>query len=135
MKVLVCGGRDYDDPAFVFWVLEMLNARKPIKLVIHGAARGADTFAQDWSEQKSGRTTFCVPADWGKHGTRAGPIRNARMLELGKPDLVVAFDGGAGTRDMTARAVSAGVKVMFAEKLRAHYDVALQGSIDSTLAL
>lgn len=30
----------------------------------------------------------------------AGPIRNRRMLEQGKPDLVVAFPGGAGTANM-----------------------------------
>jgi hypothetical protein len=42
------------------------------------------------------------------------------MLELGKPTLVLAFDGGAGTRDMCAAATAAGVKVLFADKLRAH---------------
>jgi hypothetical protein len=43
------------------------------------------------------------------------------MLELGKPDLVIAFEGGAGTRDMTSAATAAGVKVLFAEKLRQYF--------------
>jgi hypothetical protein len=30
-------------------------------------------------------------AQWKKHGRAAGPIRNQRMLDKGKPDLVVAF--------------------------------------------
>ena len=35
-----------------------------------------------------------------KHGNAAGPIRNQRMLDHGKPDIVVAFPGGSGTADM-----------------------------------
>ena len=43
------------------------------------------------------------------------------MLEYGKPELVIAFEGGAGTRDMTSAATAAGVRVLFAEKLRPHF--------------
>jgi hypothetical protein len=42
---------------------------------------------------------------------KAGPLRNYQMLEEGKPDLVVAFPGGGGTKDMVRRAVKAGVSV------------------------
>lgn len=123
MRVLVCGGRDFTDSAFVSYVLDVIHAKKSITLVIHGCARGADTFGQEWAEAHAGEvTSFGVPADWKKHGTRAGPVRNRLMLELGKPDLVIAFEGGAGTRDMTAAAVAAGVRVLFAEKLRPHFE-------------
>lgn len=122
MRVLVCGGRDYTDSAFVDFVLDTIHARKPITLIIHGCANGADTFAGQWAEVRAGDvTSFGVPADWKKHGSRAGPVRNRLMLELGKPDLVIAFEGGAGTRDMTTAAVAAGVKVLFAERLRPHF--------------
>lgn len=122
MKVLICGGRDYTDNNFVNFVLDCIHAKKSITMVIHGCANGADTFAQAWAEARVGHVTaFGVPADWKKHGTRAGPVRNRLMLELGKPDLVIAFEGGAGTRDMTSAAVAAGVRVLFAEKLRAHF--------------
>ena len=57
------------------------------------------------------------PADWQKHGRAAGPIRNQQMLDEGKPDLVVAFDGGRGTADMIARAEKAGVRVVRATKV------------------
>jgi hypothetical protein len=33
------------------------------------------------------------------------------MLDEGKPDLVVAFPGGGGTKDMITRALGAGVSV------------------------
>jgi hypothetical protein len=52
-----------------------------------------------------------VPAEWETHGRKAGPIRNARMLEH-QPQLVVAFPGGGrGTADMIAKAREAGVEV------------------------
>lgn len=122
MKVLVCGGRDFEDSTFLNWTLDTLHAKKPISLVIHGCARGADSFAEAWAVKTSGCTCFGVPADWKTHGQRAGMIRNRLMLEKGQPDLVLAFEGGAGTRDMTAAAVASGIKVLFAEKLRPHFD-------------
>jgi len=121
VRVLVCGGRDYTDSTFVTFVLEAIHAKKAITLVIHGCASGADTFAEQWASQKDGCTAYGVPADWKKHGSRAGPVRNRLMLEYGKPELVIAFEGGAGTRDMTSAATAAEVRVLFAEKLRPHF--------------
>ena len=122
MRVLVCGGRDFTDREFVFFVLNALNAKKHIGMIIHGCARGADTFGEEWSAQNDRCTSYGVPADWKKYGNRAGPVRNRQMIEWGKPDLVVAFDGGAGTQDMVNAAVAAGIRVIHAEKLRRHYE-------------
>jgi hypothetical protein len=55
-----------------------------------------------------------VPAEWETHGRKAGPIRNARMLEH-KPDLVVAFPGGKGTANCVAQARGMGVEVLEVE--------------------
>lgn len=60
---------------------------------------------------RNGITALCFLANWGKFGNAAGPIRNAEMLSEGKPDLVLAFPGGAGTRDMINRSLKAGVTV------------------------
>lgn len=122
MRVIVCGGRNYKDKRFVWWMLDKLNARKPITMIIHGCARGADSYAEEWAALFPGQcTAYGIPAEWKKHGDRAGPIRNRLMLDLGQPDLVVAFQGGTGTANMTAAATAAGVKVLFAEKLRHHF--------------
>jgi predicted Rossmann-fold nucleotide-binding protein len=43
-------------------------------------------------------------------GLAAGPIRNQQMIDEGKPDLVIAFPGGAGTHDMMARATKANLQ-------------------------
>jgi len=40
--------------------------------------------------------------EWDELGKKAGPLRNQRMLDEGKPDLVVAFPGGGGTKDMVS---------------------------------
>lgn len=110
MRVIVCGGRGYQDRARLFAVLDDLHAANPIDLLIHGNAKGADQLADEWAVGKCDTSTF-LPA-WEEHGKAAGPMRNQRMINEGKPALVVAFPGGRGTADMVARAETAGVKVM-----------------------
>ena len=109
MKVLVCGGRDYDDQAFVSQTLSSFV----ITTIMQGGAEGADTLAQNYA------LAHFIPlwtfrANWKEHGKAAGPIRNQSMLDYGKPDLVIAFPGGRGTADMVRRAKKAGVLVHIA---------------------
>ncbi len=102
-RVLVCGGRDYDDREQMFRILDVAHAANPIECLIHGAARGADTLAADWALE---RDVHCnaYPADWERNGKAAGPIRNRKMLEEGKPHMVIAFPGGKGTSNMIQQA-------------------------------
>lgn len=109
VRVIVCGGRDFTDYERVASVLDRLHAMRPFWGVWHGNARGADTCADRWCRER-GVKVFPVPAQWSKHGRRAGPLRNQAMLGNGI-DLVVAFPGGAGTEDMVKRAHDAGVLV------------------------
>jgi hypothetical protein len=110
MRLLVCGGRDFDDKEFVFYTLDRVHAKRPVTCLIHGAARGADTLAADWALDR-GVLCNAYPADWERDGKRAGPIRNQKMLDVGKPEGVVAFSGGRGTADMIRRAEAAGLPV------------------------
>lgn len=119
MIVLVCGGRDYGDRATVFATLDQLDrTRGPIRGLIHGAARGADTLAAEWQRARILRAgtqhdlwIAGCPADWSRDGKAAGLIRNQHMLDRYKPHLVVAFPGGRGTADMVRRAKWASVPV------------------------
>lgn len=106
MRVLVCGGRDYQDEVRVGAVLSGIGG---ISQIIHGGARGADDLARVWAI-RSGIPDRQFNANWTL-GRMAGPIRNQRMLDEGKPDLVVAFPGGRGTADMVRRARAAGIAV------------------------
>jgi hypothetical protein len=110
VRVLVCGGRDFNNVAFIWSRLDALHEQKGFTHLIHGGARGADTIAGDWAKTKPIERYVCR-ADWDKYGKAAGPYRNARMLEW-LPDLVVAFPGGRGTADMIRQAKSAGVEVV-----------------------
>jgi hypothetical protein len=107
MRILVCGGRDFNNRLFLAATLESLG---PITRVIHGGARGADMLAGEWAIE-NGIPFEVFGADWEKYGRAAGPRRNAEMLAKGKPDLVVAFPGGRGTADMVRRAKAKGVPV------------------------
>lgn len=108
-RVLVCGGRDYDD-----WVtFSDVMATIDIAVMCHGCARGADSFAAQYGDME-GIPTEGFRADWRKHGKAAGVMRNQLMLDVFKPTLVVAFPGGRGTADMVSRATKAGVKILMA---------------------
>jgi hypothetical protein len=111
MRILVCGGRDYADRNRVYDVLDEIHHGTPVTAIIEGGAAGADRFACLWSAKRDidGHQRFV--ADWALHGKAAGPLRNARMLAEGKPDLVIAFPGGRGTADLVRKAEAAGVPV------------------------
>lgn len=110
------------DRSLVFSTLDDLHSfRGPLVCVIHGACNcnetspqrriGADVWADEWAEDR-GVKAWKFPADWMLLGKAAGPRRNQKMLNEGKPDLVVAFPGGKGTADMVRKARVAGVEVM-----------------------
>jgi len=110
VKIIVTGGRKFEDRAMVFSSLSGLTP-KPT-LVICGGATGTDTLAEMWCQQTG--VPLCIfPALWSSHGLVAGPYRNQWMLDFMRPDLVVAFPGGQGTADMVKRAKKAGVNVRF----------------------
>lgn len=110
-RVLVCGGRAYTDRDRVFAVLDKYHAAVGIDVIIEGGARGADQLAAIWSGEH-GAELERFEADWENQGSFAGPRRNTRMLNEGKPDLVIAFPGGRGTADMVKKARKAGVEVI-----------------------
>lgn len=112
MRVLVCGGRDFSDEPSLCYVLDQATRKiGGITTLIHGNAKGADRLAGAWAERHD-IPVAVYPADWSKHGSAAGPIRNQQMLDEGKPDLVIAFPGGRGTSDMVSRATTAGIRVV-----------------------
>jgi hypothetical protein len=111
MRLLICGGRDFTDVRGAFRALDDLHRRNPVSLVIEGGARGADAIARYWADE-NGVAYLTFPADWDAHGPSAGPLRNIRMLQEGRPDLVAAFPGGRGTAHMVRIAREAGVHVV-----------------------
>jgi len=110
-RVLVCGGRDYSDQAMLFGVLDMLAEERVINAIIQGdCPTGADHLARMWAISRNHHFDR-FPADWDKHGRAAGPIRNQRMIDEGRPTMGLAFKGGRGTADMARRLRAAGIPV------------------------
>jgi predicted Rossmann-fold nucleotide-binding protein len=109
-RVLVCGGRDYQDWRRVADTLRRLYDSSPIGLLIHGCDPGAATLAVRWA-LLAGVPTSGFDADFRSQGPAAERLRNQRMIVESKPDLVVAFPGGEGTADLVSRAKAVGVPV------------------------
>jgi len=87
-----------------------------VHLLLHGDARGADAAIARAAHQL-GWSSLVMPAEWGRHGRAAGPIRNRELLQQAiaravahsSPGsmasvLVVAFPGGAGTASLVQQA-------------------------------
>ena len=113
-RVLMCGGRDWIQRDTTFRLLDEYLLSNPISVVIHGAARGADTLAHEWAQSR-GIPVMPFPVtsqEWQTIGRSAGHVRNQRMLDQGKPDVVIAFPGGNGTRGMKQKARHARVPVV-----------------------
>ena len=119
MRMIVCGGRHFNDPAYLWRQLDRLSAdRGGIRCVIDGASDdvtgpyvGADYWGHQWALAR------LIPyerfhADWKTLGRAAGPIRNKRMRDEAKPDFVAAFSGGKGTRSMIDLALEGGIEVI-----------------------
>lgn len=109
-RVLVCGGRNYEDRRAVGRALAAIHAETPISVVIEGDASGADRIASNWARHNR-ICNLKVPAHWATLGKAAGAIRNGWMIDFCRPELVVAFPGGPGTRNMVEQATAAGIPV------------------------
>ncbi len=105
MRILVCGGREYDDWKKLSRVLAEHNP----SVIIQGGAPGADKLAHKWADCNN-VPSIVFPANW-KQGGKGGPIRNSFMLAECRADLVIAFPGGPGTVDMVRKAKGAGLTV------------------------
>jgi hypothetical protein len=119
MRVLVTGSRQFTDIEMIYRELDLAyetwfvgeDEDRETFIVTHGLAPGADTIANTWCWDRRGNPIPPVndphPADWAKHGSNAGRVRNTEMVQL-RPDLVLAFFwSGArndGTRDCLERA-------------------------------
>jgi hypothetical protein len=128
-RVLVCGSRTWTDRLIVGTLLTgfleeaILNFGNLV--IIEGCAKGADMIAHHFFDgpceapgggSHAGHINVFhehFPADWDRHGKRAGYVRNQRMLDEGRPQVVLAFRSegeSRGTDMMVNLARQAGVR-------------------------
>lgn len=121
MRLLICGGREFNDYNLVKKTIKQIVYSYEVKdlVIIHGGARGADYLGKRYCQEHNVKEEEYL-AQWNifnKNGQKvtdkaAGYKRNKKMLDQGKPDLVVAFEGGNGTAHMVDIAENAGVGVL-----------------------
>src|SRR5215203_4448097 len=111
MNVIVSGGRAYFDQVKVDDVLDTLNWQRHIDAILQGGATGADELARNWAERRRVRirTYISGKTSGGRSSWSKG---NQRMVDEGRPDLVVAFPGVRRTADLVRRAKDACVTVL-----------------------
>jgi hypothetical protein len=120
MKVLVCGSRDWGDYEAIDRRLSGLPGEHEEIEILHGAASrrpdgGPEESADMLADRAARYWDFTVrrfPADWERHGKRAGILRNLAMLNE-QPDLVIAFqrNGSRGTQHTIDEARRRGIPV------------------------
>lgn len=78
--ILIAGSRDYYPIALIRHHVEVLKKQYENIRIISGGAKGVDACAEEVAENQ--KITFeKYPADWEKHGKKAGPLRNQRMTQ------------------------------------------------------
>ena len=117
MKLLVCGGRDYNDYGRVERAIKVIqdNYSAFVTGIISGNARGADRLGEEYAA-KNDLELEVYPAQWNKYGKRAGWLRNIQMAEEGKPNVILAMPGGRGTDMMIKIGVDKKIETVVVNK-------------------
>lgn len=100
MKLIIAGSRSITDITTVEAAIKssMIDISK-ITEVVSGTASGVDKLGEQWAKSKK-LNIHQMPADWNKHGKKAGAIRNKQMGDYADM-LVAVWDGKSkGTKQM-----------------------------------
>lgn len=97
MKIIIAGSRSIDDYNQI--LLAVNNSGFYITEVVSGRARGVDRIGEQYA-YKHNLSCAYFPADWKKHGKRAGPIRNAEMAKYADAAVVVWDGKSSGSANM-----------------------------------
>ena len=111
MKVIVAGGRDFEDYVLLSTELNIFLENESDIEIVSGGASGADYLGNKYAVFNRYNIKY-FPADWANKGRTAGHIRNQQMADYA--DALIAFwDGKSkGTKDMIDKANKKGLKVV-----------------------
>lgn len=117
MRLLVCGGRHFDDSILVDGQLSRVHSKTPIKVLIHGGLPGLGVPVEAWA-RRTGVHLVRYPANFtlGKQGDFE---RDSFMLEDSRPDVLLVFPGGRRTVQLSGRAQARGIEIQHAQQIEA----------------
>lgn len=88
MKVIIAGGRDFNDFNLLCEKCDKILSRQTDIEIVSGRAKGADQLGEKYARLR-GYPIKMLPANWNLHGKQAGYIRNVEMAEYS--DALIAF--------------------------------------------
>ena len=90
VKLAIVGSRSFDNyELLVEKIKELIPV--PIKMIVSGGAKGADSLGERYAEENDIPTKIFKP-NWGKYGRSAGFKRNIDIVM--ESDIVIAFWDG-----------------------------------------
>lgn len=113
MKVIIAGGRDFNNYSLLEKEVDRILTGITDIEVVSGAARGADNLGTVYARQH-GHKLKTFLANWELYGKSAGFARNGDMAAYANGDgmLIAFWDGkSSGTRHMINIAKSTGLTV------------------------
>lgn len=97
MKVIIAGSRNINDYALVTKAMKQCGF--DVTEVICGMATGVDTLGDRWARANNIPVKE-MPADWNRHGKRAGVLRNVEMANYADAAVVIWDGVSPGSRHM-----------------------------------
>jgi hypothetical protein len=112
MRIIIAGGRDFDNYELLKDVCDEFLKDKVVTEIVTGKADGADYFGEKYAIERGFKVKE-FPAEWGKYKKGAGHVRNAEMAEYS--DCLIAFYDGKskGTKNMLEEAYSRKLIIKF----------------------
>lgn len=110
MKVIIAGGRDFNDYNTLRDYCDAILANQTDVEIVSGNATGADALGERYAKERGYKVSL-YPAKWEQHGKKAGILRNTVMASFS--DALIAFwDGRSkGTAHMIDIAKEKNLKV------------------------
>lgn len=113
MRLLMSGGRHFEDPGLVESALSAIHGRAPITVLIHGGIPGLGIPAESWA-RRNGVHLISYPATFSL-GKRGDFERDRFMLDDSRPHAILAFPGGRRTAELCQRARLKEVSIIYAD--------------------
>ena len=112
MKVIIAGSRTITAYSLVeSAVARWKNYGLTIEEIVCGEAKGIDLLGRHYGEQ-NGIPIKSFPADWDKHGKKAGYLRNSQMVEYAD-GLIAITTGSPGTQHTIELAKEKGIPLLY----------------------
>ena len=112
-KILICGGRHFDDYCYLERVIDHIIAFHTLDIdtleIVSGHCEGTDQLGERYAK-KHGIACAIFPAKWEQYKKAAGPIRNTEMVEYtldAETSICVGFlsPRSKGTHDTINKAI------------------------------